>query len=220
MHDDLNWFYFAFSELEKLDWHNFEKIYLQVERLLTRIYANRSLISDLLLRMSQNKELIQLSGPNESFKKIILYRLEPSGIELRLHIFNRYDLEKPHDHRLSFSTVVIDGCYTNVLYQPNKPLPINAIKTSDLQPVCYTKVSAGMMYSLSHNAIHATIAQPDTVTLLIRGPYVKPAWLNGDASVPKSFEQSSLIEIINTLQNLKIVESRNYLEKFKQVAYE
>jgi hypothetical protein len=116
--------------------------------------------------------------------KLVIYDALDRGFRIRLHLSTNDHLDRPHDHRFSFSSLILRGAYQHVRHKPigklDETIPgtiqedRQAVLTDvKVEPYFTTIEEPGSYYTLHHTAIHTTITTDNTVSLFIRGPVEK-----------------------------------------------
>ena len=113
---------------------------------------------------------------------------DPSGVRVRLHVFLPGYFDRPHNHRWSYASTILRGQYRHYLFgdaelgrdgRPGQPHG---------RSWCAHE-QAGNAYALHHTMVHAVVAEPYTVSLVIRGPAVKDRFLVMDRKTGESWWQ-------------------------------
>ncbi len=119
--------------------------------------------------------------------KIVLHSDDDPGIRIRLHVFLPGYFDRPHNHRWSYASRILRGQYRHYLFgnteldeqvDPNK-LPVLQVRE---EPI-------GTSYALHHSMVHAVVAEPFTVSLVVRGPAVKEKFLVMDRHTNEAWWQ-------------------------------
>ncbi|MDE1670576.1 hypothetical protein [Nocardia gipuzkoensis] len=83
--------------------------------------------------------------------------------------------DRPHNHRWSYASRILRGQYRHYLFgnaevdEQVEPMKLPVLQARE-EPV-------GTTYALHHTMVHAVVAEPCTVSLVIRGPAVKDKFL-------------------------------------------
>ena len=106
---------------------------------------------------------------------------------MRLHVFLPGYFDRPHNHRWSYASTILRGQYRHYLFG-------DAELDEDIDPAASTRVmvrqeQAGSTYALHHTMVHAVVAEPYTVSLVVRGPAVKDRFLVMDRKTGESWWQ-------------------------------
>ena len=204
-----------FVQLSALNWEDVTQFSTYTQALLTELAQNKEMLTSLLHAILEDQKLLALCERNPVLSRIVLYNDETADIRLRLHIFSVEVEDKPHDHRWSFSSVILNGSYTHVLYTVNSEINEN-LRMQNLKPVLEQEETPGSTYSLHHSAIHTTIVKPDTVSIILRGPVRKTRWLNvdrqkdqaqwhgGKDKEQKIMGREEYVQILDTLKRLNV----------------
>jgi|GEM_PF-2178596 len=148
--------------------------------------------------------------------KIVLYDGEDRGFRLRLHAWRTGFADCVHAHRFSYTARLLNGGYQHSLWSTGdqelypegleefleKMLPRDhrfVSQNLDLEkiaPVLITPIRAGQTYTQDNAVLSSTVTEPDTISVFLRGPAVRPhslqwhtdtgmiVWRGGQASVP------------------------------------
>jgi hypothetical protein len=108
------------------------------------------------------------------FRKIVLYEHPAPIMRLRLHVFGD-EVQEIHHHRASFAALVLRGSYTHLLFGDEAHLaePTDA---GALQPLMAQEQRAGTAYALHHAMVHATLAKPETVSIMLQAPVARASF--------------------------------------------
>ncbi len=108
--------------------------------------------------------------------KLVLFRGQRCDFRVRLHVFLPGYFDRPHNHRWSYSSLILHGSYQHSIYGQDGGLTED-IEVGSLRPIMTHRQRAGDFYTLHHSLIHSVIAEPYTVSLIIRGPAQKNRFL-------------------------------------------
>lgn len=152
------------------------------------------LLGQLVEQAFDNPRLRQRHEAHQLLDYLVLYEDQCSGIRLRLHIATQEHLQRMHDHRFSFSSLIINGHYQHCLYSAtHDPYAMSdsdsAIRYQDRHhpDPAFNGFDAasffhldwirgerkGNCYSLHHSQVHTVYTSKDTVSLVLRGPAQK-----------------------------------------------
>lgn len=203
--------------LEKLNWEKLEKVEFHTQNILEMLFQNRKIISLFLKNVLQDKTLISLAEHYDFFDKIVLYVDKKNRFRIRLHIFSGDTSTKyrPHCHRWNYSSVILKGSYKHFIYGTEDNINEN-IDLKDLNPIIIREEKTHSIYTLSHKVFHSIETQPDTVSVIIRGPAVKDRFLIMDKLTDKKWweygRESETIEEIKRKQ-VSLKHIQNLIEK-------
>src|SRR5699024_9604370 len=109
------------------------------------------------------------------------------GFRVRLHVFLPGYFDRPHNHRWSYASTILHGDYRHYLFGN---VELNELTTlRNLDAVMVRQEQVGSAYALHHSTVHAVVAEPYTVSLVVRGPAVKDRFLVMDRKTGESWWQ-------------------------------
>lgn len=141
-----------------------------------------SQLRQLVLDVPNNKELFSDSTHYERVDKLVLWNSDDKTMQIRLHVYanqpcsgkarNLADISEAHNHRWSFSTRILSGGYSHTIYR------MDALETGKyyLVPIMVRHEGIGSWYTLHHSQYHSIIEEPNTVSLIVRGPIEKTSF--------------------------------------------
>jgi len=175
------------SEIQALSLQHFEQI---STRILFQITNNRFSLRKLLLEVPENATLFSQCIHYDAVDKIVLWDSFDQKIQLRLHIYSslddktisstQIDTEDPHNHRWNFTSLILSGGYQHTIYKED-------FLTHRLTPIMIRRERLGDCYTLHHSQFHSIVREPNTVTILFRGPQEKDRFqtIKGDSCALK-----------------------------------
>lgn len=172
--------------LRSLDWEDTDTVEAATVKTLAMLTSQRRMLRGILLDLPGRPDLLGLCEHYDILDKIVLHD-DPSGVRVRLHIFLPGYFDRPHNHRWSYASTILRGQYRHYLFgdtdldESIDPANLNALMVRDEQP--------GSTYALHHTMVHAVVAEPYTVSLVIRGPAVKDRFLVMDRKTGQSWWQ-------------------------------
>lgn len=174
--------------LYSLDWRDMEAVEAATRKALAVLLEdrNRPLIRQILLALPEQPELLRLCEHYDILDKIVLWD-DPIGFRVRLHVFLPGYFDRPHNHRWSYASSVLTGQYRHILFGDVQL--DERVDPASLKPVMVRWEQAGSSYVLHHTMVHAVVAEPYTVSLVIRGPAVKDRFLVMDRKTGESWWQ-------------------------------
>ncbi|MET8979404.1 hypothetical protein ABZX85_27755 [Streptomyces sp. NPDC004539] len=173
--------------LHDLDWNDTHTVHTTTGKILTGLATDRDLLHTLVQRIPQDEHLSRLSEHYDILDKLVLHD-DPAGWRLRLHIFLPGYYDRPHNHRWTYSSQILRGSYAHTLHGLDDILD-EGMDLASLQPYMVRTEKPGDSYTLHHRMIHAAVAEPHTVTLIIRGPALKDRFLVSDRDIGRSWWQ-------------------------------
>lgn len=188
-----------------------------------------SQLRQLILEAPNNKELFSQSTHYERVDKLVLWNSDDKTMQIRLHVYanhpcnmkvhNLADISEAHNHRWSFATRILSGGYLHTIYRMDL---LDTGKCS-LVPIMVRYEGIGSSYALHHSQYHSIIEEPNTVSLIVRGPAEKESFqmiteregethpkdsLSLQTSKEKKLKAMTLADyekILNHLLSLKII---------------
>lgn len=139
-------------------------------------------LRQLVLDVPNNKKLLSDSTHYERVDKLVLWNSDDKSMQIRLHVYanqscsgktrNLADISEAHNHRWSFSTRILSGGYFHTIYR------MDLLETGKhhLAPIMVRHEGVGNCYALHHSQYHSIIEEPDTVSLIVRGPIEKSSF--------------------------------------------
>ena len=172
--------------LRSLDWEDIDAVEAATVKALAMLTSQRRMLRDILLDLPERPDLLGLCEHYDILDKIVLHD-DPSGVRVRLHIFFPGYFDRPHNHRWSYASTILRGQYRHYLFgdadldETVDPASLKALMVRDEQP--------GSTHALHHTMVHAVVAEPYTLSLVIRGPAVKDRFLVMDRKTGQSWWQ-------------------------------
>lgn len=172
--------------LRSLDWEDTDAVEAATVKALAMLTSQPRMLRDILLDLPERPDLLGLCQHYDILDKIVLHD-DPSGVRVRLHVFLPGYFDRPHNHRWSYASTILRGQYRHYLFgdadldETIDPASLKALMVRDEQP--------GSTYALHHTMVHAVVAEPYTVSLVIRGPAVKDRFLVMDRRTGQSWWQ-------------------------------
>jgi hypothetical protein len=186
MEDEKNMMETVVEPLRSLDWEDTDAVEAATVKALAMLISQRRMLRGILLDLPERPDLLGLCEHYDILDKIVLHD-DPSGVRVRLHVFLPGYFDRPHNHRWSYASTILRGQYRHYLFgnadldEPIDPANLKALMVRDEQP--------GSTYALHHTMVHAVVAEPYTVSLVIRGPAVKDRFLVMDRKTGQSWWQ-------------------------------
>jgi hypothetical protein len=176
-----------FSPLKGMDWNDLASVTASSTEILDRLAADRPLLGDLATAVTDNPDLAGLCEHYDILDKIVLHD-DPDGWRLRLHVFLDGYFDRPHNHRWTYTSNILSGCYTHTLYGTDHEFT-DEINVAALTPRLIRIEEPGDAYTLHHSMIHSVTAHGEAVTLIVRGPAVKERFVVTDRATGKAWWQ-------------------------------
>ncbi len=176
------------TQLEQINWSSLKDVACKTESVLRQIAADRALLARLIDAAINDPSLLLMCEHYDLLDKFVLYRDEKHGLRLRLHVFLPGYFDRPHNHRWSYSSIILRGQYQHSLYGHDDQITDN-IEVDRLQPVMVRVENQGSFYTLHHSMIHSVVAEPYTVSLIVRGPSIKERFMVMDRATNQAWWQ-------------------------------
>jgi hypothetical protein len=172
--------------LRSLDWEDIDAVEHATRKALTTLTEDPQPMREMLLTLPDRPELLKRCEHYDILDKIVLHDDE-SGMRLRLHVFLPGYFDRPHNHRWSYASTILRGEYRHYLFGDAEL--DEQVDPADLKALMVRQEQVGNAYALHHTMVHAAVAEPYTVSLVIRGPAVKNRFLVMDRKTGESWWQ-------------------------------
>ena len=166
-----------------VDWSDLPKARAQTDEILRALAEDKAALSTLIERSREEDDLFDKCEHHRLLDKLVIYDALDRGFRIRVHVSTEDHRDRPHDHRFSFTSLILRGSYRHVRHQlvgrpediPDEVQDDFDARDTDLrvEPRFVTREVAGNCYTLHHSEIHTTFTTPDTVSLFLRGPAEK-----------------------------------------------
>jgi len=166
------------KDLSGLDWNDLPEVEKACDRLLTELDDDRALLRTAADAIQGDAHLQSLCEHYDILDKLVLHD-DPSGFRVRLHVFAPGHYDRPHNHRWTYAARILTGSYRHTLYGTEDGFD-ESVDVGRLRPRMVRTERAGSTYTLHHSMVHAAVAEPYTVSLIVRGPAVKDRFLVTD----------------------------------------
>lgn len=174
--------------LKDLNWHDLEAVASENAGVLEELSSEPLAVIAALERVFEDERLLALSEHYDILDKIVLYD-DPAGLfRIRLHVFRPGYFDRPHNHRWTYSSRVVAGAYRHFVYGPDADFD-ETTPVSSLTPSMIRIESVGSSYTLHHSVVHSVVAEPWTISLIVRGPAEKERFLVMDKTSGKAWWQ-------------------------------
>jgi hypothetical protein len=156
------------------------------DSLAERVTDDTEAVRKALVGLPERPDLLKLCEHYDILDKVVLYDDE-SGVRLRLHVFLPGYYDRPHNHRWSYASLILSGEYQHYLFGDAEL--DTEIDPASLRALLVRQEQVGSAYALHHTMVHAVVAEPYTVSLVLRGPAVKDRFLVMDRKTGESWWQ-------------------------------
>jgi hypothetical protein len=162
-----------FAQVPAIEWDDIRHVHRGNAELLAEIAGDRSLMRELVLGTRENPQLWHKCEEGVVEDKIVLWDEPARGFRLRLRMATDYQQEMPHQHRFTFTNLVLRKHYTHRAYSVRGVFG-EGTRVEDVSTECVHDDAAGHCFTIHHEAIHSTpLPEPGTINLVLRGPAVK-----------------------------------------------
>ncbi|MFL6161971.1 MAG: hypothetical protein ACJ74U_07065 [Jatrophihabitantaceae bacterium] len=162
-----------FARVPAIEWDDIRDVHRGNAALLGEIAGNRGLLRELVIGARKDPLLWRKSESGVVEDKIVLWDEPERGFRLRLRMATEYQQEMPHQHRFTFTNLVLRKHYTHRAYSVRGVFG-EGTRVEDVSTECVHDDVAGHCFTIHHEAIHSTpLPEPGTINLVLRGPAVK-----------------------------------------------
>lgn len=174
--------------LAMVDWEDIEEVERASSHLLRELARQPILVREALASLPEQPDLLALCEHYDILDKIVLFNDPGTGVRVRLHVFLPGYFDRPHNHRWSYTSLILRGGYRHYLFGDDRDLN-ERFAPAELRPCMVRQETTGNAYTLHHSMVHAVVAEPYTVSLIVRGPSVKDRFLVMDRIENRSWWQ-------------------------------
>jgi hypothetical protein len=176
-----------YAPLTGLDWSDLTAVTAASTKVLDQLTADRVLLGELTDMVVDTPHLTRLCEHYDILDKIVLHD-DSDGWRIRLHVFLDGYFDRPHNHRWTYTSRILTGSYTHVLYGTDQEFT-DEVDVAALSPRLVRIEEPGDTYTLHHSMIHSVTAHSEAVTLIVRGPAVKDRFVVTDRATGKAWWQ-------------------------------
>ncbi|MEU7138582.1 hypothetical protein ABZ942_03940 [Nocardia sp. NPDC046473] len=175
------------ENLRWIDWNDIDDVEINCREALNELAAEPQIVRERLDDLPNRPELLPMCEHYDILDKIVLHSDDDPGIRIRLHVFLPGYFDRPHNHRWSYASRILRGQYRHYLFgNTEMDEQVNPAKLPVLQ---VRGEPVGTSYALHHSMVHAVVAEPFTVSLVVRGPAVKDKFLVMDRQTNEAWWQ-------------------------------
>jgi hypothetical protein len=168
------------------DWNDTSRVQAAACEALHALAGNPAVIQAALDSIPGTPALLALCEHYDILDKLVLHD-DPAGFRVRLHVFLPGYFDRPHNHRWPYASTILRGSYRHLLF--GGASPDEHTDPATLEAIMVREETAGSTYALHHSVVHAVVAEPYTVSLVIRGPAVTDRFLVMDRKTGESWWQ-------------------------------
>lgn len=208
------------KQLEGLNWEDMKLVASITSDLLHDLGTDPLRLASAVEYVMQEEKLLCRCETNEHFHRIILHDDPRNRYRIILLSMHPNDRDIIHNHRATFSTLVLTGGYSHGIYSSTG---LNEARSGMMLPmqVMQRNEEPGSIYSLHYQTLHSTRPTPNHMSIIIRGPSAlekriiidpvneSPVWLDGGSDNPntelsdKRMSHETVFWFYNKLMNLR-----------------
>ncbi|MGW4240928.1 hypothetical protein [Nocardia sp. NPDC004722] len=177
----------AATALCGIDWNDIDEVERAAFEFFEVVAAEPAVIRSRLDELPRRPELMELCEHYDILDKVVLFSDDASGVRIRLHVFLPGYYDRPHNHRWSYASRILRGQYRHYLFG-NAEID-DQLDPAKLPVLQVREEPVGGTYALHHTMVHAVVAQPWTVSLVVRGPAVKDRFVVSDRGTGEAWWQ-------------------------------
>lgn len=166
-------------ELGGIDWCDTNSILAGATRVFDTLADPATLIA-MVDAVADDPGLAGMCEGYDFMRKLVLHDNPGTGVRIRLHLYRDGFFDRPHNHRWSFASRILRGSYLHRIFGSDTGFD-ESTDVAGMRPLLVRHERPGSTYALHHNSVHSVAAEPDTISLLIRGPAAKDRFLIHDA---------------------------------------
>jgi hypothetical protein len=207
-------------KLESLDWDDMKLVASITSDVLHDLANDPRRLTSAVESVMQEEKLLCRCETNEHFHRIILHDDPNHSYRIILLSMHPNDRDIIHNHRATFSTLVLAGGYSHSIYGSTD---LNEARSDMTLPmrVMQRNEEPGSIYSLHYSTLHSTRPTSNHMSIIIRGPSAlekriiidpvneSPVWLVGGSDNPikklsdKRMSHETVLWFYNQLMNLR-----------------
>jgi hypothetical protein len=164
---------YKLSNEEPINWSNLEHAARRSSEILTRLAADKALLTELTMQAKESSDLFSLCESHELDDKIVIYDvLEEKNFRIRWRLANTNQHERIHCHRFSFTTKILYGYHMETLYGTSQKT-LDNMTLEDFKPIMCRRLVPQQSFTIYHETFHSSVTSADAIALLLRGPAEK-----------------------------------------------
>jgi hypothetical protein len=175
-----------------VNWGNFIESSHSTRGFVRSLADTRKTLRELVLNVRKSERLFAMCERHQLLDYIVLHEAPERGFRLRLHMSTDDHFDRPHDHRFSFTSLILSGGYRHTWYEASRDpyqesdedgaRQYDSLRRHDqssahllsvVSPQLMRDEKPGSSYTMHHSVLHTTFTQPGTVSLFLRGPNEK-----------------------------------------------
>ena len=161
-------------DLEPFDWETDLLSTARIaEKCLRRLAEDKRLFRELIEAASEDPYVWSKCEEDVVEDKIVLWDDVERNIRIRLRMSTRRQERLAHNHRFSFTNLVLRGTYIHWVYKPLATFD-ETTALEDVEEVMLHEDRANDCFTIHHSTLHSTpFLEPHTISLVLRGNPIK-----------------------------------------------
>lgn len=161
----------SLERLGSLEWDQPERVADECAEILPSI-STPAAIGELLSDVLASRAKLAKCESWDWGERLVLFDDPDADVRLRLHVFSG-GRDAPHNHRWSFTSLVLHGAYQHLLYGDIDRFLEHCLLP---EPVLVRRERKASSYTFGVSGVHSIDPMPGSVSLVIRGPAVCDDW--------------------------------------------
>lgn len=163
-------------DLRGLDWNDTRAVSEATSKTLAGIAEEGGRLRELAEGVCTDASLLEKCEEYDILRKMVIAEDAEYDVRLRLHVFLPGYIDRPHNHRWTYASMILAGSYTHQIYGADTGFD-EGVDVDSLKPLLVRHETPGSHYALHNTMVHSLVAEPMTVSLVLRGPSVKDRFL-------------------------------------------
>ncbi len=192
------------NDIPVIDWDDFEKASEITKQVVKELAADKATLRRLVYSIEDDPNLLKQCERHQLLDRLVIYDASEKNFKIRLNFTTQDHFDRPHDHRFSFTSLILRGSYRHIWYKYDReiydpaldeiakqwvdrynPDDTSSIDIPSMEPLFITDERKNSCYTMHHSVIHATITTPDSLSLFLKGPGEKSRSIIADRQTNK-----------------------------------
>lgn len=219
------------NDVPTIDWNNFEQASELTKKVVKDLAADKVTLRKLVYAIEDNPDLLRQCERHQLLDRLVIYDGGDRNFKIRLNFTTNDHFDRPHDHRFSFTSLILRGCYRHIWYKYDDeiydhtlddqakqwldryhPDDVSSINIPEMKPMFITEELQNACYTMHHNVIHATITTPDSLSLFLKGSGEKSRSIIADRATNKLWWRYGEADETDERRNQKLMPIEVYRE--------
>jgi hypothetical protein len=161
-----------FDKVPVVDWSNLERAHEIGTFVMRSLTENKPLFRRLIDAALYHPVLWPKCESHRLDYKIVIWDAPEKNFRIRIRMYRESQYERIHDHRFSFTTLVLRGGHRESFWAPRISVS-DTSKLSDFAQLFVREEVTDRVFTIHHTAFHSTLVTPDSISLVFRGPAEK-----------------------------------------------